>query len=72
MDDAETIFQGALKNHTNMIRQFKGMTRNIGKKVYVYFSPFAAVSLGKVPGLVNRPFLSDLSGFYVSSDSVLP
>ncbi|KAK2172843.1 hypothetical protein NP493_925g02007 [Ridgeia piscesae] len=25
MDDAETIFQGALKNHTDMIRQFRGV-----------------------------------------------
>ena len=32
MDDAETIFQGALKNHTNMIRQFKGTSGTIGKK----------------------------------------
>ena len=48
MDDAETIFQGALKNHTNMIRQFKGMSRTIGKNVYVYIQTSWVPVQGKI------------------------
>lgn len=30
MDDPKTIFDGALKNHVNLVKQFKGRLQGVG------------------------------------------